>query len=391
MNSRQHWKKLENASLSTKAAPRKRTENHVAKFYELQGYDPPLMVWSDSPLIGGISAAIASQCDPWWQKMQGSELNIRRHYHGPNFYLNHLRRSRTSGWRASNLVNGMWQTTRRTIQHINRDEMRQGQLHRLRAKYFSEKVWQGVEQNIATMQVRTHRAWYKHIHAFQHWDQFQAPHIVMLPYYHEAWEMRVPDYFEKLWRQLLATYSKIFEATRWYYFKRDIAFLCENPIAIHQEQFSMDEPPVLHNAHGPALEWKDGFKVWVWRGRFVPQSWREKPITINNIMSERNGENRRIKLQMYGLANYITDVQTDGLGWWITRQAQDKWGELYILHFNGDDSISCVMVKNTTPNPDGTRTKYALAVPPDCRKPEHGLLAIHGMRDTAQYRPIQES
>lgn len=148
----------------------------------------------------------------------------------------------------------------------------------------------------------------------------------------------------------------------------------------------MDQSHRLHSDHGPALAYPDGFGVWAWHGLRVPKEVIDLPVDVARIQAERNAEHRRIFLQQYGLGNYIRDTGAKKI-------KTDKWGVLYeIPAFNhGELPIRVVMVENSTPEPDGTRKLYTLAVPPECETPEQGLLAIHGLPMTARYRPVVEA
>jgi hypothetical protein len=85
---------------------------------------------------------------------------------------------------------------------------------------------------------------------------------------------------------------------------------------------NINERKRLHSENSPAVEWKDGYKVYSWNGMIVPEKWimDKKSITKNDIISETNAEKRRCLQEILGkrfaelLGIEIIDSDIDGQG-----------------------------------------------------------------------------
>lgn len=54
-----------------------------------------------------------------------------------------------------------------------------------------------------------------------------------------------------------------------------VVFLCDRPAQLH-----VNEKQLLHNADGPAIVYRDGWKVFAWNGKAVPERWITDPSTV---------------------------------------------------------------------------------------------------------------
>ena len=133
----------------------------------------------------------------------------------------------------------------------------------------------------------------------------------------------------------------------------------------------IDERNRLHRATGPALAWRDT-KLWYWRGVHVTRDTVEEPqrITPASIHEEHNAEVRRVMIERYGYGRYIQDA-----GGSIMHR--DEFGTLWS---GADNIITVVEVENGTPEPDGTRNRYFLSVPPTCRTALEAVAWTYDMR-----------
>jgi hypothetical protein len=99
----------------------------------------------------------------------------------------------------------------------------------------------------------------------------------------------------------------------------------------------------LHCADGPAIAFRDGFKLYYWNGVAVPISWIESPELINKetIISESNAEKRRCLREMLGAREYYERAfGKDGLV--LLDQDTDDRGHIMKLYQtkNEDDVIN---------------------------------------------------
>jgi hypothetical protein len=179
-----------------------------------------------------------------------------------------------------------------------------------------------------------------------------------------------------LWKRGLA-YEATMEAASWWYPHRDFVMVCERPTVICREVARQGVSRGwgshrLHCESGPAVAWPDGWGVYSVHGVRIPFAQRhvvEHPHTIaaSEIESERNAEVRRVMIDRYGPARYVTDSGS------IVVQELSKDHELIGLRTGrllrkevpDDEPIIYVDLLNSTPEPDGTVKRYMLRVDPN--------------------------
>lgn len=136
----------------------------------------------------------------------------------------------------------------------------------------------------------------------------------------------------------------------------------EAPIAVHR-----DEQSRPHRADGPFIAWPDGVGCYAWHGVRVPAWLIEHPerITVAIIDGEANAEVRRVMIERYGWQRYLKDA-----GAIMLSEAIDEGGEpmrLLRRAVKDDEPIVALHLRNSTPDPDGTRREYIVRVPPEMR------------------------
>jgi hypothetical protein len=68
----------------------------------------------------------------------------------------------------------------------------------------------------------------------------------------------------------------------------------------------------------------------------------------------------------------------------------DEFGTLYRIPIPHGRPIALLHVTDSTPQPDGTRRRYCLRVPPDARTAREAVAWTFGLR-AEDYRPIEET
>lgn len=88
----------------------------------------------------------------------------------------------------------------------------------------------------------------------------------------------------------------------WWYPYKNICFISDRPIHINR-----DENGALHSENGPAVEFIDGWKTYVWHGTNVPEKWilDKNSITPEIITSHSNIEQRRAASEIIGWHNVL--------------------------------------------------------------------------------------
>ena len=100
--------------------------------------------------------------------------------------------------------------------------------------------------------------WHSPTQFDQDWTFFRAAHLLGVPYE----------------RTILARLEIMDTLTRhagWFLFHKDCCILCERPTTISIEPFSENSggPTAyrLHQANGPAMEFRDGWPLYAWHGQ----------------------------------------------------------------------------------------------------------------------------
>jgi hypothetical protein len=82
----------------------------------------------------------------------------------------------------------------------------------------------------------------------------------------------------------------------------------ENVIFQDRHEFiHLDDQDRLHNESGPAVQYRDGFKIWAIEGHKVDEQLVMAPETqtIEQIDGESNGDIRAIRIERFGWPNYL--------------------------------------------------------------------------------------
>jgi hypothetical protein len=196
------------------------------------------------------------------------------------------------------------------------------------------------------------------------------------------------------------------------------ALLLEHPATVRE-----DDRGLIHATDGPAIRWSDGFTAWALDGHGVPREVVEDPdeMTVALIRSEARGniERHRLLVRTLGTERYLAAAgatpdliaaeldpvlqrgliarfgegpyaaaagrlihhDIDGLG-----QVRRLWG----VARRDDAPLVVVEVANSTPEPDGTRTRHWLRVPPGTATCQEAVAWTFGVRD-AEYHPLVET
>ena len=162
---------------------------------------------------------------------------------------------------------------------------------------------------------------------------------------------------------------------------KNLCLICEAP-----QTFLLNQRNFLHNDNGPAITFKDGYKVFSLNGVTVSPKLLEQPesITIEQIAAETNVELRRIMIQRYGVERYTEDSGAKIID-------SDEYGTLYKKEQQSDEPIVIVKVINATPEPDGSGPKqYFLRVPPHIVTAKEAVAWTFNMSDQ-DYQPSEQS
>lgn len=148
----------------------------------------------------------------------------------------------------------------------------------------------------------------------------------------------------------------------------ELTVLCEGPTELH-----LDGAGRFHAADRPAIAFGPGFRLYAWHGTMVPRRVVDgRQLSAGRILAETNAELRRMMIERFGLAHFRREARAE-------RVHQDRWGTVWRVPVQGDEPIVTVEVVNSTPEPDGTFSRYELRVPPDVRTALQAVAWTFGM------------
>ena len=144
----------------------------------------------------------------------------------------------------------------------------------------------------------------------------------------------------------------------WWYSFDGLIIACERPSTV-----ALNTRAVLHNDTGPAIAFRDGWKIYAVNGHRVPGWIIETPdqITVEKIDAETNLETRRIMIEKFGSVRYVIE------GGGVLIDDDPQHGKLWRRDRQGDSPILMLQVRNPTVEPDGTVREFFLRVHPECR------------------------
>lgn len=156
-----------------------------------------------------------------------------------------------------------------------------------------------------------------------------------------------------------------------------VCWLSERPAVL-----AFDISGRLHSASGPALAYRDGWSAYLWKGVELPAALIEQPgaITLDAIDRQPNIVLRRCMIEIMGPKCFLA------LGG-ASISARDDTGTLWRKIWRFGDEWAAVEVENGTPEPDGTRQRYILQVPPDLRTARAAVAWTYGMSER-EYRGL---
>ena len=168
--------------------------------------------------------------------------------------------------------------------------------------------------------------------------------------------------------------------TSWFAFRTKVAIVLEHPTELHT-----DPSGELHNAGGPAVRFSDGWVAYALEGVVVPAEAIEHPESFDPraALQHENLEVRRVLLRHLGWDRVVR-----GSG--LTPQAEDDNGRLWRLPVPDADPVLLLEVENATPEPDGSRRRYFVRVPPDMSTPREATAWTFGLSEL-EYAPDAES
>lgn len=146
----------------------------------------------------------------------------------------------------------------------------------------------------------------------------------------------------------------------WWWPFENLVILTERPVVLRRNSRNQ-----LHCETGPALQYPDGWGIFVVNGVRVTEQIVMSPATLTKeqITAETNSEVKRVMIERIGYAKYLE--MTNAV---LVHQDNDpNTGSPRKLWEFASPELLVVQVLNSTPEPDGSIRSYFLSVHPECR------------------------
>jgi hypothetical protein len=210
-------------------------------------------------------------------------------------------------------------------------------------------------------------------HLFTPNQIFRGQHFTQTAFYQTLVDLGLP--FIAYHKNLISLWSQMNKACHWWFPFKHVILISDRHSAIH-----VDDRGRPHNTKGPAVEYRDGWKVYAHKGILVPEQLVENPQSLNitQIMDEKNAEIRRAMVDIYGIDRFVVDSHSRSL---------DKQGEYELLSVPFLQGGNMIALKMRCPT---TAAVYVHTVHPDCTNVEQALAWKRGEDDFRNARPYKE-
>ena len=347
---RDHWMQV---GLSTERCDRPKAERLVKSAYRAAGLDePPIVVWTDSPLGGVLASAMIrnpSEKGQLWDQLRGQLAGQLGDHLGDQLrgQLRGQLAGQLGGQLGDHLGDHLW------------DQLA-GQL----GDQLAGQLWDQIGGQLG----RELSSW---------WDCYWIAYLTAaLPF---------ADLEASPQLDALAAASA---EVGWWWPMKGAVVLTDRPTVI-----ARDKDGRLHCADGPALAYTDGCSIYAWHGQRVPADLIDGDgWTLDQIVKERNTEIRRCAVERMGW-----DVFLHKAGAELVAEAPDPGNDphtirLYELPAVLEEAYSeparIALVTNGSVERDGTRHRYGIVVRKSFSDPIAAMADTYGV-PTHVYKQLQ--
>ena len=151
-------------------------------------------------------------------------------------------------------------------------------------------------------------------------------------------------------------------------------------VGIPMPALKWDERDRLHSPDGPAVNWADNEREYDWHGITIPQAWIESPqdLDVGKIWEDTaNSEQRRCFCEIVGWERIVKARNGKVID-------ETEGGKLYQMDSDDDDGrpAKVLLMKNSTPNPDGSPKWYSDRVDPKSKTVQEAHASTWGFGRT---------
>ncbi|MGW3418220.1 DUF6745 domain-containing protein [Streptomyces phaeochromogenes] len=411
-------------SLSTEPADRETTEDAVAELYRIQGLPPPMFLWVNSPESGLLAASLLAECrsarsdlplhlwlheylsstpwldgfssfikdtvaellddylqsdDPPLPKVLDTSFTQRLHTVPGTWHPGALRARLTAWWHDPHARQHpeVWRW-RRSMRLAGWEEWDVELVGRFQPPGWARET---LERHLPHPHQLTGAVFH---HCLDKDDslpmpdngnQWMTPGIEDFLRVHGQWAtqlawfdayrrlelVRYPDSVQRIVDQLAVTARS---CGSWWPSER-LCVAIERPARLEVD-WPRPRTPRPHCADGPAVAWRDGSKLYAWRGIPVSKRLIKGKLKAADWLSERNSEVRRAMAERMGYEWLLDNAGAQKI-------ATDEYGTLWRITAPLAADIVLVDLVNSTAEPDGSFKRYVLRVPPDQTVPRDAI------------------
>jgi hypothetical protein len=181
-----------------------------------------------------------------------------------------------------------------------------------------------------------------------------AEYCWWIAWYSTAQEVGVV--YDQSTQELLDMWKELVNASGWWFPFKDICLCAER-----HKTVSLDEQGRMHSENGPAIECRDGYKVFSWHGTRVPERLIMDPMsyTKKEIRAIRNTEITRALAEKMGWTEYLNRLGTKKKDSWVDPVTGLSY-ELHVAKISGDAQF---IKKQSSVLKDGSQPYYIEPVP----------------------------
>jgi len=325
--------------LSCEPADRKRAELGIVEAYRVAGLSAPKIIWCASPMAGLIVRAEALAVT----KGKGTKaLNEITGKSVKNRVLNRIK----VGVRLQ-----IWGEVRSRVWVSVTDNVGEGIEPSLEPTPLSRSkrdVWSSVGERILD---RIEDRWGQYGESFKSGlreNRYYGFSRAIFGQHDSDWLSNI-DYFRSVLGLQKETadlngLSMITQSAGWFWPYENVCWICDRTENVH-----LDDNERIHNLVGPAISFRDGWKIYAAHGVILPEWIIETPaqITPTKIDNQSNAEIRRVMIELFGQTRYLKEGGSQLIGF-------DTFGRLWKKELRGDEPIVMAEILNSTPERDGS-------------------------------------
>ncbi|RVU38425.1 hypothetical protein EOI86_03830 [Hwanghaeella grinnelliae] len=299
--------------LSTVPADREAAERGIARAYRAAGFKPPRIVWCGSPMtMALVRAFVLSRPSKGWTERQADRLWAGLHATLDAEDWSAFRQSVVSCIAACDGIDP-GSALKDPVAVWGRDHARAAVRKSADANLWESagtKLAAPVRRRVAVgVWANLGRGIWGSVQgsvADNAWGGFRSSVRDAIrrsvPGQHDAGWLCFYDFFARAMgldveTLVLRNQAQIASSAGWWLPHEHLCWISERPRFVAQ-----DEDGVLHNASGPAINFRDGWLLHAWRGTLVPQAWIEGPATLTakTALTHPNVEQRRAACEILG-------------------------------------------------------------------------------------------